>query len=95
MSYGGHVLDMIKRSKEGRESLNRHRERSKRGRKMHIGSGNSPQNLTAEQFEEINQALKENEVNQQRNLNRMTLFVICGIIVATIMVCLVVKLFFL
>lgn len=92
MSYGGHVLDMIIRNRESREPLKRRREQARKNQKTYIGKGNLPQNLTAEKFEEINQAIKKRELQQQRYLSRMTFIIISGMIAVTILVCVIVKL---
>lgn len=96
MSYGGHVLDMITRLKEGREPLKRRREQAKgKGRNSHIGRGNKPKNLTVEKFDEINKALKEREQQQKHYFNRMTIILTSAVVAGTILVCILVKIFIL
>ncbi|NDV82281.1 hypothetical protein [Bacteroides sp. 51] len=92
MSYGGHALDMIKRLKEGREALNRRREKATiKGRKAHIGTGNTPKNLTAEEFDRINKALKKREQEQQDYFNRMTIILSLAVVGIAIVICIVVE----
>lgn len=92
MSYGGHALDMIKRLKEGREALNRRREKSKsKGRNIYIGTGNNPKNLTAEEFDRINKAIKEREQKQKNYLNRMTIILSLATVGIAIIICIVLE----
>lgn len=94
MGYAGHALDMIKRLKEGREPLKRRREARRKGQSTYIGKSGMPQNMTAEKFEEINQASKKHELEQKRYLSRMTFILTVGIIGITMLVCIGIKLLF-
>jgi hypothetical protein len=74
MSYGGHVYDMIQRSKQNRELLNS-RKREKKNRVTYIKGKSS----TAEELERINQNKKERELSEERYL--LSAYVLFGGIV--------------
>lgn len=95
MSYGGHALDMIKRLQEGRESLNRRRQQTKNRRLKNLSTGSKPQNVTAEEFEQMRNALRERESEQKHYFNRMTLILTFAVLAVTIVACILIKIFIL
>jgi len=94
MSYAGHALDMIKRFKDGREARNRRREKAKiKSQGRYIGTGNHPKNLTAEEFDRINKAIKKNEEEQKNYLNRMTIILSLSVVGIGIIICIIIEKF--
>lgn len=85
MSFAGTVYDMIARGKLNRDLLNLRRDRAKNGRNVHVGKGNAPKNVTAEQMGHIIKEIREREEREQHYTTRMTL-IIASAIVASIMV---------
>lgn len=92
MSFAGHIFDMIRRSKESRETLDRLRERTRAARKRYIGSGQQPKEpeITLEELLKIERQLKEREAEEKRYRIRVTALVI-GI--ATIIILLIIEIF--
>lgn len=89
MSYGGHALDMIKRSQENRKLLNLRRERAKEARKRNI-KGNSTStdysHITAEEFEQILMEQKKHEEEKNRSSTRMMLMALALIAVVLLII---------
>lgn len=79
MSFSGHVFDMIRRNKEDRQNLKRIRERSKESSgKYH----SSLPDISAEEFEKIQQQTKEKEGLEARRYFR-GLLLFCLLITVT------------
>lgn len=77
MSFAGHVFDMIRRSKESRETLDRLRERTREARKKYIGTGEPKEpEITLEELLRIERQLKEREAQEQRYRIRVTILII-------------------
>lgn len=89
MSFAGHVYDMIRRSKESRETLERLRQRTKEARMKYIGDGNHPKEpeISLEELLKIERQLKEKEAEEYRFRFRITtLFVSIGIITILLLI---------
>ena len=78
MSYGGFILDMIKRNKEDRDNLKRIRE--KREGNGQIKYSSRIPDMSAEDFEKILSQTKEREQQQERYFLRTTLYIV-GILI--------------
>ncbi|WP_297905790.1 hypothetical protein [uncultured Parabacteroides sp.] len=77
MSFAGHVSDMIRRSKESRNTLDRLRERTREARKRYIGTGEPKEpEITLEELLRIERLLKEREAQEQRYRIRVTILII-------------------
>lgn len=73
MSFAGHVFDMIRRNKEDREKLSQLRGK---GKDMRTKYSSHIPNISVEEYEKINQQLKEREKNEQTyiSLNKTICF---------------------
>ena len=78
MSYGGFILDMIRRNKEDRDNLKRIRE--KREGNGQIKYSSRIPDMSAEDFEKILSQTKEREQQQERYFLRTTLYIV-GILI--------------
>ena len=85
MSFAGHVFDMIRRSKENRETLERLREQARKARWKYIGDGKHPKvpEISLEELLKIERKLKDKELAEQRIRFRISTLIICiGIIIS-------------
>lgn len=89
MSFAGHVFDMIRRNKEDREKLSK---LHGRGRDVRAKYSSHIPDISLEEYEKINQQLKEREKNEQTYISRIKLFVLTVTIVI-IMLLVIFKLF--
>lgn len=78
MSFAGHVFDMIRRNKEDREKLNQLRGRGKDARGRY--SSYIP-DISAEEYEEINQQLEKREQDERRYISRIKFFFLIAALV--------------
>lgn len=85
MGFAGHVLEMIRRDKAYRDQRNLRRSKAKQHRQMYVGSGAPPPSVTAEELEHINRQTKMREAEQERYFIRMTLIVLAGLVVVTLL----------
>ena len=90
MSFAGHVFDMIRRNKEDREKLSQLRGRGKDMRAKY--SPHIP-DISVEEYEKINQQLKERERDEQTYISRIKLFVLAAIIAIIMLSWVIFKLF--
>lgn len=73
MSFAGHVFDMIRRNKEDREMLKQLRGRGKDARRKYTSS---IPDITADEFDKINQQLKKREQQERSYIFRTKLLII-------------------
>lgn len=90
MSFAGHVFDMIRRNKEDREMLRQLRERGKDTRAQY--SSQIP-DISVEEYERVNQQLKEREQEEQSYISRTKLIILAITIAIIILVWIIYKLF--
>ena len=89
MSFAGHVYDMIRRSKESRETLERLRERTREARRKYIGDGNHPKEpeISLEELLRIERQLKDKEAEESRFRFRATILITSiGIIIILLLI---------
>lgn len=83
MSFAGHVYDMIRRSKENKETLQRLRERTREARWKYIGDGKHPKDpeISLEELLQIERQLKLREAEESHFRFRIiTIIIGVGII---------------
>jgi len=90
MSFAGHVFDMIRRNKEDREKLSQLRGK---GKDMHTKYSSHIPDISVEEYEKINQQLKERERNEQIYISRIKLFALAAIIAIVMLSWILFKLF--
>ena len=90
MSFAGHVFDMIRRNKEDREKLSQLRGK---GKDMRTKYSSHIPNISVEEYEKINQQLKEREKNEQTYISRIKLFALAAIIAIVMLSWILFKLF--
>lgn len=80
MSFAGHVFDMIRRNKEDREKLDQLRGRGKDSRSRY--SSHIP-DISAEEYDRINQQLKERE-KQELLYQAKVKYILLGCVIVVI-----------
>ena len=90
MSFAGHVFDMIRRNKEDREKLSQLRGK---GKDMRTKYSSHIPDISVEEYEKINQHLKERERNEQIYISRIKLFALAAIIAIVMLSWILFKLF--
>lgn len=90
MSFAGHVFDMIRRNKEDREKLSQLRGK---GKDMRTKYSSHIPDISVEEYEKINQQLKERERNEQIYISRIKLFALAAIIAIVMLSWILFKLF--
>ena len=90
MSFAGHVFDMIRRNKEDREKLSQLRGK---GKDMRTKYSSHIPDISVEEYEKINQQLKERERNEQIYISRIQLFALAAIIAIVMLSWILFKLF--
>ena len=90
MSFAGHVFDMIRRNKEDREKLSQLRGK---GKDMRTKYSSHIPDISVEEYEKLNQQLKERERNEQIYISRIKLFALAAIIAIVMLSWILFKLF--
>ena len=90
MSFAGHVFDMIRRNKEDREKLSQLRGK---GKDMRTKYSSHIPDISVEEYEKINQQIKESETNEQIYISRIKLFALAAIIAIVMLSWILFKLF--
>ena len=90
MSFAGHVFDMIRRNKEDREKLSQLRGK---GKDMRTKYSSHIPDISVEEYEKINQQLKERKRNEQIYISRIKLFALAAIIAIVMLSWILFKLF--
>lgn len=90
MSFAGHVFDMIRRNKEDCEKLS---QLSGRGKDMRAKYSSHIPDISVEEYEKINQQLKERERDEQTYISRIKRFILAAIIAIIMLSWVIIKLF--
>ena len=90
LNIAGHVFDMIRRNKEDREKLSQLRGK---GKDMRTKYSSHIPDISVEEYEKINQQLKERERNEQIYISRIKLFALAAIIAIVMLSWILFKLF--
>lgn len=90
MSFAGHVFDMIRRNKEDREKLSQLRGK---GKDMRTKYSSHIPDISVEEYEKINQQLKERERDEQTYISRIKRFISAAIIAIIMLSWVIIKLF--